>query len=194
MARGVRAPAGDDAAPEPADPRPCAARPLAAALHRALVRGGAVPPLHGCSTRLRRRAVGLLAARGGAASGRTDPLLLVLVVFGAAYFTRVFGRSDEAHLDSALPPAYLILAHALWRRASLLRLPAPAAHRVRGWPSWPCWTLLLAAPRSCWSERGERPLVFSSGTITPRASAASRSTGSSPRCCSARGPATSCST
>ncbi len=41
-------------------------------------------------------------------------LLLAVTVFGAVYFLRTLGRSDQSHLDSALPPVFLLLAHALW--------------------------------------------------------------------------------
>jgi 4-amino-4-deoxy-L-arabinose transferase-like glycosyltransferase len=48
-----------------------------------------------------------------------EPLLLATVVFGAIYFVRSFGRADEPHLDSAIPPVCLLLAYAAylaWRR------------------------------------------------------------------------------
>ena len=47
------------------------------------------------------------------------PLLLAVVIWGAVYFTRALGRSDQGHLDSTLPPACLLLAHALWQFARL---------------------------------------------------------------------------
>jgi len=93
-----------------------------------------------------------------------DPMLAVLVVFGALYFTRTLGRSDEAHLDSALPPVCLILAHALWRIASGLRLP-PRVAAACGAAFLAGWTLLLGTGFVVFSERGERPLVFSGGRI-----------------------------
>lgn len=40
-------------------------------------------------------------------------LLLAVVVWGAVYFVRSLGRSDAPHLDSAIPPVCLLLAHAL---------------------------------------------------------------------------------
>ena len=42
------------------------------------------------------------------------PLLLAVVIWGGIYFLRTLGRTDEAHLDSALPPACLLLAHAIY--------------------------------------------------------------------------------
>ena len=49
-----------------------------------------------------------------------DALLLTVVVWGAVYLLRSFGRSDGPHLYSAYPPVCLLLAHA----ASLLTRPA----------------------------------------------------------------------
>jgi hypothetical protein len=40
--------------------------------------------------------------------------LLTAVVWGATYYVRSFGRSDVAHLESALPPVCLFLAHLTW--------------------------------------------------------------------------------
>lgn len=92
------------------------------------------------------------------------PMLAVLVVFGVLYFTRALGRSDEAHLDSALPPACLILTHALWRVASGLRLRTPVAAAC-GAAFLTGWTLFLGTGFVVLSERGGRPLVFSHGRI-----------------------------
>jgi len=52
-------------------------------------------------------------------------LLLAVVVWGAVYLVRAVGRSDEHHLTSALPPACLVIAHAVWLAT---RVPA----RLRG--------------------------------------------------------------
>lgn len=60
--------------------------------------------------------------------GFAHPLLLAVFVWGALFYTRAFGRSDEPHLDSAVPPALLLLAHAVGAGAS--RLSRRAA--VRG--------------------------------------------------------------
>ena len=61
------------------------------------------------------------------------PLLLATVIWGGVFFSRSFGRSDEPHLYSALPPICLLwayLGYALlgWGR---LRLTLPGKHR--GW-------------------------------------------------------------
>jgi hypothetical protein len=96
-----------------------------------------------------------------------DPLLLTLVVFGAAYFTRTLGRSDEAHLDSALPPAYLLLAHALWRASVWARVP-PRLVTVGLVLFFAGWTYMLGTVFVLRSERGTRPLVFAKGEIRTR--------------------------
>jgi len=62
-----------------------------------------------------------------------QPLLLAVVVWGAVYALRVLGRSDEHHLASALPPALLLLAHALERL---------------------CASVGLAGRRSTWAAAG----------------------------------------
>jgi hypothetical protein len=38
-------------------------------------------------------------------------LLVAVVVFGAVFFVRSTGRSDEPHLDSVIPPVCLLVAH-----------------------------------------------------------------------------------
>jgi hypothetical protein len=42
-------------------------------------------------------------------------LPLAIAVWGAVFLIRTIGRSDDHHLNSALPPVCLLLAHALWR-------------------------------------------------------------------------------
>ena len=56
--------------------------------------------------------------------------LLTLVVFGAVYYFRSLGRADDAHLDSALPPALLLLAHALGLGATAARARSAGAGRA----------------------------------------------------------------
>jgi hypothetical protein len=71
-----------------------------------------------------------------------DPLLAAVVVWGAVYFTRAFGRSDGPHLYSALPPICLLLAHAgsvglrAWKRGDV---------RPVGRPAWALGGVVLAA-------------------------------------------------
>jgi hypothetical protein len=66
-----------------------------------------------------------------------DPLLLATVSWGGIYFVRSFGRADEPHLDSAIPPVCLLLAysaHLAYRRWP--RLAAEAAMVVGGFVLW----------------------------------------------------------
>ncbi|MDG2304669.1 MAG: hypothetical protein P8R42_08415 [Candidatus Binatia bacterium] len=41
------------------------------------------------------------------------PLLIAIVFFGAVYLGRGFGRADQGHLDTAMPPVLLLLGHML---------------------------------------------------------------------------------
>jgi len=53
-----------------------------------------------------------------------EPLLACCWLFSLVYFTRALGRSDEAHLVSALPPLCLLLVYGLAALAPSLRDPA----------------------------------------------------------------------
>jgi hypothetical protein len=44
-------------------------------------------------------------------------LLLAIAVWGGIYFFRTLGRSDEPHLDSAMPPVCLLLGHLFYTAA-----------------------------------------------------------------------------
>ena len=87
----------------------------------------------------------LLAARWARSVRRAEPfdrpLLLAVVLWGASYFLRSLGRSDAPHLDSAIPPLCLLLAHALY--ASLTRL----------------------APLSAWTQRNRQPIGVVTGAL-----------------------------
>ncbi len=66
-----------------------------------------------------------------------SPLLLAIVVWGGIYFVRSFGRADEPHLDSAIPPVCLLLAHAAHSAyARWPRLAAETAMVVGGFVLW----------------------------------------------------------
>jgi hypothetical protein len=68
-------------------------------------------------------ALGLAVAWGRAIMARRSfahVLLLAFVVWGGVYFLRSFGRSDSAHLYSAIPPVCLLIGHAAFRVGSLL--------------------------------------------------------------------------
>jgi hypothetical protein len=72
------------------------------------------------------------------------PLLLAVVVWGGVYYVRSMGRSDEPHLDSALPPVCLLLGHLL----SLAFRKEPAgdrATRPRAWALAGAWFAAVAA-------------------------------------------------
>ncbi len=60
-------------------------------------------------------------------------LLLATVLWGGIYFTRSFGRADTAHIESAIPPVCLLVAHLwsiLFERAASRLAPAPGARRL----------------------------------------------------------------
>ncbi len=70
----------------------------------------------------------LRARRGG--EGFPHALLAAVVAWGAVYYVRSLGRSDEPHLSSAIPPFCLLLAHLLWtglRALGASRWRRPAA-------------------------------------------------------------------
>lgn len=49
-------------------------------------------------------------------------LLLATVTWGAVYFTRVLGRSDAGHLESAIPPVCLVIGHLVYATSHWLGL------------------------------------------------------------------------
>jgi hypothetical protein len=73
------------------------------------------------------------------AAGRAfaSPLLLAVVACGAVFFLRAFGRSDEAHLDSAIPIGCLLIAHAV-------SLPLRRRLERPGLSASPAWAVLAA--------------------------------------------------
>jgi hypothetical protein len=55
-----------------------------------------------------------------------EPVLLsVVVIWGGVFFARTLGRSDVGHLESALPPVCLVLAHLASRLLPWQRRGAP---------------------------------------------------------------------
>jgi hypothetical protein len=75
-----------------------------------------------------------------------QPLLLAVAVWGGLFYSRsLIGRSDEPHLDSAIPPALLLLAHAVGAAASRVRF-APARAAI-GAAVFVAWVWLTAVPR-----------------------------------------------
>jgi len=112
-------------------------------------------------------------ARALAAGRRFEaPLLLAVVTWGGLYFVRSFGRSDEAHLDSAVPAALLVTAYAIgaplrgalgrpgWRRrAAQLALAAALA----------VWAYLTAVDRYLDpAVRGTLPVQALGGAVEIR--------------------------
>lgn len=68
-----------------------------------------------------------------------QPLLLATVLFGGIYFLRSYGRADEPHLDSAIPPVCLLLAYAAHRvQRRWAWRGAPAAIVIVGFALWFC--------------------------------------------------------
>ena len=81
-----------------------------------------------------------------------EALFLCAWLFALVYFTRTLGRSDEAHLVSALPPLCLLLGHALSR----VRLPAVLDTRAVFVPG----VVVLAIWSGLWgADRAFAPLL-----------------------------------
>lgn len=95
-------------------------------------------------------------------------LLLAFVTWGGVYFMRSFGRSDSAHLYSAIPPVCMLLGHAAWLAARRLDL--------RGWRLGLAstailagWVYLLGSDRVLDpAYRGESPLAVLDGRVSLR--------------------------
>jgi len=85
----------------------------------------------------------LLRARQAGAPFR-DSLLLAIVAWGAAFFTRALGRSDVAHLESAIPPFCLLIAHATSRLLGAKRGGAWMGSRPAIAIRWTAIAVLLA--------------------------------------------------
>ena len=110
-----------------------------------------------------------------------DAVFVAIVVWGAIYFFRALGRSDEPHLDSALPPVCLLLAHlfftvvrrrgsedpcdgapAKWR-ADPARRPRLAAAGVA---SFALWIFLSTSDRFLLErQRGHIPVQAMNGSV-----------------------------
>jgi len=124
----------------------------------------------------------VLAARAVSAWRREEPfrqgLLLAVAVWGGVNFLRTLGRSDEAHLVSALPPACLLWAHALHlgvgRAARELRA---RPRRVAEWTAvglaLAAWIVLVGSDRFLSpEERGRHPVAAVPGLRVPSAAKA----------------------
>ena len=86
-------------------------------------------------------------------------------MFGGVYFVRTLGRSDAAHLYSAIPPVCLLLAHGLHRvvaRARLGNTPALAVAVA----CFGLWMLFMGGDRFLDAERrGQVPLASLDGRV-----------------------------
>lgn len=121
--------------------------------------------------------LGVLGARWIGAVRRGEPfdrvLLLAVVLWGGVYLLRAYGRSDSYHLDSALPPVCLLLAHTVWLGfASLMPREDVATWRRRLAAAAVCagvlagWTALLGSDRYLDVRlRGDAPLASLGGRV-----------------------------
>ncbi|MBW2397700.1 MAG: glycosyltransferase family 39 protein [Deltaproteobacteria bacterium] len=101
-------------------------------------------------------------------------LLAVVVAWGAVFFLRTLGRSDVGHLESALPPVCLVLAHFLSRLLPWQRRGDPS----EGWArrlatggliigTLAVWVFLFETDQRLTAERlGEVPYESLSGRIS----------------------------
>jgi len=99
-------------------------------------------------------------------------LLTAVVVFGVVFFIRSTGRSDEPHLDSVIPPACIVFAHALSLGFGRLWPAAPEAGRRRflaacllSAVTFGVWAFLLQSDKEFWSPVAMRPLASLDGRI-----------------------------
>jgi len=75
-------------------------------------------------------------------------LLFAIVIWGVLFFVRSLGRSDWAHLDSAVPPMCLLLAHSLWlglRSVPIAAGPRRAVQVAGGLALLGVWVFLLGS-------------------------------------------------
>jgi hypothetical protein len=76
-----------------------------------------------------------------------QPVLLAVAVWGALFYSRsLVGRSDEPHLDSCVPPALLLFAHALGVATGRLRAPVRGAIGAAVFAAWSWVTLVPRYP------------------------------------------------
>ncbi len=100
-----------------------------------------------------------------------QPLLLAVAVWGAVYFLRSLTRSDVAHLDSVLPPAFLLLAWAVGRGVEWLwpggsRGSARAVHCAVVAGVFFSWGWLMSTDLYFTeARRGVEPLASTEGRI-----------------------------
>jgi hypothetical protein len=94
------------------------------------------------------------------------PLLLAFVVFGGVYFVRTLGRSDAAHLYSAIPPVCLLLAHGFHGVLARLRVAPGAPQIVAAVLAFSLWMLFMGGERFLDAEhRGQFPVASLAGRV-----------------------------
>ena len=95
-----------------------------------------------------------------------QPLFVALVVFGAVYFVRTLGRSDAAHLYSAIPPVCLLLGHALWKGITRLEVRPRTAGGIAA-ALLVAWIYFMGSEVFLFDaeKRGLHPLAATSGRI-----------------------------
>jgi hypothetical protein len=69
--------------------------------------------------------------------------LLATVVFGGIFFVRSFGRADEPHLDSAIPPVCLLLGYAAYLAYRRWASDLPGAQTAIVVVGFALWGVLL---------------------------------------------------
>jgi 4-amino-4-deoxy-L-arabinose transferase-like glycosyltransferase len=94
-----------------------------------------------------------------------SPLLLAVVIWGGIYFVRSFGRADEPHLDSAIPPVCLLLGHAA--HSAYVRWPRMVAQTAMVVGGFVLWIFLLGVdmmfdnPFMNMELKGQMPVTWS---------------------------------
>jgi hypothetical protein len=129
--------------------------------------------------------VAVLLGLWARALARREPFrhgtLLALTVFGATFFIRSTGRSDEPHLDSVIPPVCLLVAHTaslgferLWPAATRPRWRTPGAATLCAALLF-SWVFLLATDRVVFPRaKGMRALETTADQIVVRPSQKAR--------------------
>lgn len=100
-----------------------------------------------------------------------QPLLTAFVVFGGVYYLRTLGRSDAAHLYSAIPPVCLLLAHATytslrWWRARRGGVPGARLQWAAALTIFALWMLFMGGDVFLDAEnRGLEPVASLGGRV-----------------------------
>ena len=106
--------------------------------------------------------------RAGKACQR--PLFVAFVVFGAVYLSRGFGRADQGHLDSAIPPFLLLIGHMLFMAERWLAARMP--HRRAAGVTLTTGAVLVVL--SLVSQRGDQWILGEVGGRFPFVSTGGR--------------------